>query len=114
VLVRAERFELEFVFLDRFRCPASDLGLALLRRVLIANNGVVGKTVHDCFYVVRIAGGDVGLNDGRQIHLFVCDCGAGRAGKMDDFEALEADFATPFFEIGGGIIERIAEFDQRV
>ena len=23
---------------------------------------------------------------------------------MDDFEAIEADFAAPFFEIGGGII----------
>ena len=30
---------------------------------------------------------------------------------MDDFEALEADFAAPFFEIGGRIIERVAEFD---
>ena len=42
-------------------------------------------------------------------YLLVRDCGAGRAGKIDDFEALEADFATPFFEIGGRIIERIAE-----
>jgi len=26
------------------------------------------------------------------------------ACKMDDFEALEADFAAPFFEIGSGIM----------
>ena len=114
MLLRAERFELEFVFLDRFRYPASDLGLALLHRVLIANNGVVVEAGHDCFHVMRIAGGDVGLNNGRQIHLLVRDRGAGRAGKMDDFEALEADFATPFFEIDGGIVKRIAEFDQHV
>jgi hypothetical protein len=30
---------------------------------------------------------------------------------MDDFEAREADFAAPFFKIGGRIIERVAEFD---
>ena len=101
MLIRAERFELEFVFLDRFRCPASDLGLALLHRVLIANNGVVVEAGHDCFHVVRIAGGDVGLNDRRQIHSLVRDRRAGWTGKMDDFEAREADFATPFFEIGG-------------
>ena len=32
---------------------------------------------------------------------------------MNDFETVEADFAAPFLEIGGGIIERVAEFDQR-
>ena len=47
-------------------------------------------------------------------YLLVRDRRAGWAGEMDDFEALEADFATPFFEIGGRIIERIAEFDQHV
>jgi hypothetical protein len=47
-------------------------------------------------------------------YLLVRDCRARWAGKMDDFEALEADFATPFFEIGGRIIERVAEFDQHV
>src|SRR5262245_7671520 len=46
--------------------------------------------------------------------LLVRNRGAGWAGKMDDFEALEAGFATPFFEIGGGIIERVAEFNQHV
>ena len=44
----------------------------------------------------------------------VSDCGAGWAGKMDDFEMLEADFAAPFLEIGGRIVERVAEFDQHV
>jgi hypothetical protein len=33
---------------------------------------------------------------------------------MDEFEAGEADFAALFFEIGGRLIERIAEFDQHV
>ena len=47
-------------------------------------------------------------------YLLVRDGRAGWAGKMDDFEALEADFAAPFFEIGGRIIERVAEFDQHV
>src|SRR5262245_54149979 len=47
-------------------------------------------------------------------YLFVRDGGAGWARKMDDFEAFEADFAAPFFEIGGGVIERVAEFDQHV
>ena len=37
-------------------------------------------------------------------YLLVRDRSAGWAGKMDDFEAFEADFAAPFFEIGGGII----------
>ena len=44
--------------------------------------------------------------------LLVRDRRAGWAGKMNDFEALEANFAAPFFEIGGRIIERVAEFDQ--
>ena len=47
-------------------------------------------------------------------YLLVRDCSTRRAGKMDDFEAIEADFAAPFFEIGGRIIERVAEFDQHV
>ena len=46
--------------------------------------------------------------------LLVRNCGTRRPGKMDDFKALEADFATPFFKISGGIIERVAEFDQHV
>jgi len=83
-------------------------------RILIANNGVVGEADHDCFHIVRIAGADIALNQGRQVHLLVSDRGAGWAGKMDDFEALEPDFEAPFFEIGGGIIERVAEFDQHV
>ena len=33
---------------------------------------------------------------------------------MDHFEAFEAGFATPFLEIGAGVIERFAEFDQHV
>ena len=113
-LIRAEWFELEFVFLDRFRCPTSDVDLAMSRCVFIANNCVVGEAVHDCSHIVRVARVDVPRNDGRQIHLFVSDGRAGWAGKMDDFEALEADFAAPFFEIGGRIIERVAEFDQHV
>ena len=55
---------------------------------------------------MRVARVDVPRNDGRQIHLLVRDGRAGGAGKMDDFEALEADCAAPFFEIGGRIIER--------
>src|SRR5262245_28974657 len=47
-------------------------------------------------------------------YLFVSDGGARRAGKMDDFEALKSDFAAPSFEIRGGVIERVAEFDQHV
>ena len=45
---------------------------------------------------------------------FVSDSGARWAGKMDDLEAFEADFAAPFFEIDRRIIERVAEFDQHV
>ena len=33
---------------------------------------------------------------------------------MDDFEAIEADFAAPFFKIGGRVIERVAEFDPKI
>ena len=33
---------------------------------------------------------------------------------MDDFEAIEADFAAQFFKIGGRVIERVAEFDQKI
>src|SRR6266550_7335365 len=47
-------------------------------------------------------------------YLLVRDCSTRRAGKMDDFEAVEADFAAPFFEIGSRIIECVAEFDQHV
>ena len=45
---------------------------------------------------------------------FISDSGARWAGKMDDLETFEADFAAPFFEIGRRIIERVAEFDQHV
>ena len=105
---------MEFVFLDRFRCPTSDFDPAMSRCVFIANDGVGGEAVHDCFDIVRVAGGDVALNDRRQIHLFVRDGRARWAGEVEHFEALEADFAAPFFEIGGRIIERVAEFDQHV
>ena len=47
-------------------------------------------------------------------YLLVRDRRAGWARKMDNFEAVEADFAAPFLEIGGRIIERVAEFDQHV
>ena len=47
-------------------------------------------------------------------YLLVRDRRAGWACKMDDFEALEADFAAPFLEIGGRIIERVTEFNQHV
>src|SRR6185503_14407320 len=40
---------------------------------------------------------------------FVSHCRAGRAGEVDDFEAFEADFATPFAEVSAGIVERVAE-----
>jgi len=46
--------------------------------------------------------------------LCVSDRGVGWAGKVDHFEALKSDFAAPFLEICGGIIERVAEFDQHV
>ena|SRR5690242_17073373 len=45
---------------------------------------------------------------------FVRNRSAGWAGKMDDLEAFEADFAAPFFEIGRRIVERVAEFKQHV
>ena len=45
---------------------------------------------------------------------FVSDSGARWAGKMDDLETFEADFAAPFFEISRRIIEHVAEFDQHV
>ena len=44
-------------------------------------------------------------------YLLVRDRSAGWAGKMDDFEAIEAGFVAPFFKIGGRIIERVAEFE---
>jgi len=78
------------------------------RCVFIANNCFVGEAVHDCSHIMRVARVDVPRNDGRQIHLFVRDGRAGWTGKMDDFEAIEADFTAPFFKIGGRIIERVA------
>ena len=92
----------------------SDVDLAMSRCVFIANNGVGGEAVHDCSDIVRVAGIDVPLNDKRQIHLFVRNRGARRASEVEHVEALEADFAAPFLEIGGRIIERVAEFDQHV
>src|SRR6266576_4409240 len=47
-------------------------------------------------------------------YLLVRDCSTRRAGKMDDFEAVEADCAAPFFEIGSRIIERVADFNQHL
>ena len=47
-------------------------------------------------------------------YLLVRDRSTGWAGKVDDFEALEADCAAPFFKIGGRMIEGVAEFDQHV
>ena len=47
-------------------------------------------------------------------YLFVRECSARWACKMDDLEAFEADFAAPFFEVRGRIIECVAEFDQHV
>ena len=52
--------------------------------------------------------------EGLPFSLLVGNRGAGWSRKMDNFEAFEADFAAPFLEIGGRIIERIAEFDQHV
>ena len=46
--------------------------------------------------------------------LLVGDRRARWAGEVDDFEAFEADFAAPFAEVGAGVIERVAEFDQHV
>ena len=54
------------------------------------------------------------LVPGGSCSLLIRDRRAGWACKMDDFEALEADFAAPFLEIRGRIIERLAEFDQHV
>ena len=34
-------------------------------------------------------------------YRLVSDCSTRWAGKMEHFEAFEADFAAPFFEIGG-------------
>ena len=57
---------------------------------------------------------DARRNERRYRSSLVRDRGAGRAVEVEHFEALEADFTAPFLEIGGGIIERIAEFDQHV
>ena len=46
--------------------------------------------------------------------LFIRDCGARWAGKMNDFKPVKADLTAPFLEIGGRIVERIAELDQHV
>ena len=48
------------------------------------------------------------------LYLLVRDRDTRRTGKMNNFEAIEADFAAPFFKIGGRIIKRVAEFDQHV
>ena len=47
-------------------------------------------------------------------YLLVRDGGAGWAGKMDDFEALEADFAAPFFKIGSRIAIEIQSGGGRI
>src|SRR6185295_7386931 len=46
--------------------------------------------------------------------LLVCNCRAGWAGEMNYLETLEADLTAPLAEIGAGIVERVAEFDQHV
>ena len=48
------------------------------------------------------------------ICLLVGHCRARWPGKVNNFEAFEADFAAPFAEIGTGIIKGIAEFDEHV
>src|SRR6185295_9983038 len=45
---------------------------------------------------------------------FVSHRRAGWTGEVDDFKALEADFAAPFTEVRAGIIERIAKFDEHI
>jgi hypothetical protein len=59
---------------------------------------VVGEAVHDSFHIVRVAGGDVARMTGGGF-IYLRDRRAGWAGKMDDFEALEADFTAPVFKI---------------
>ena len=65
-LFDADRFELEFVFLDRLHDPTLDRVFAVQRFILVAHDGVLGEASEDGFHVVRIAGIDVLLNAGRQ------------------------------------------------
>ena len=46
--------------------------------------------------------------------LFVGDSGAGGAGEVDGFEAAEAGVFAPILEIGGGVVEGVAEFYEHV
>ena len=46
--------------------------------------------------------------------LLICDSGAGWSRQVDNFKALEAYFATPFFKIRGRVIECFAELDEHV
>jgi len=54
------------------------------------------------------------ISDAVYMALLVCDSGTGRTGKVDHLKAFEADFGTPFAEIGAGIVERVAKFDEHV
>src|SRR5262245_32074005 len=76
-------------------------------KVKDVNEGITGRASTPVAVVLRRA------ETARPI-LFVSDSGTRWAGKMDDLETFEADFAAPFFEVGRRIIERVAEFDQHV
>ena len=66
--LRAERLELEVVFLDRRRDPTFDVGLAAMRLVFVANDGIVIEACEDRPYIMGIARVDVTLNQWRQVH----------------------------------------------
>jgi hypothetical protein len=46
--------------------------------------------------------------------LFVSDRGARWTGEGQDFETCEPGFFAPTNEVGGGVIEGVAEFDEHV
>lgn len=61
-LLRANRFELEVVFLKRRYQPAFDLDLAAMCFVLVAHNAILGEASENRLHIVRITGVDIALD----------------------------------------------------
>src|SRR5689334_16850916 len=59
---------MEVVFLDCRRDPTPDVDRALMRLVLVTNDGIVIEAREDRFYVVSVACVDVTLNQWGQVH----------------------------------------------
>ena len=66
----AERFELEFVFLDRLPNPALDGIFSTKFLSVVTDKCIVRKAGKNRFYIVPVACIDVVLNDSRQFDVY--------------------------------------------